>query len=294
LLTLQENGASSISAPPKHRGAIVRAAVTLFRRNGYAATGINEIAKVSGAPKASLYHYFPGGKDEIAEAAVRLAGAGLVATTLLESAPQSAVMAAAGREAFASWCAAIARALIRDGFGKAETAPCRSRPHWSRHRRGSARWSKENSEWSNAMEQAPTGLDRGELESFVTALAFVREYGIEISSAAPGAVTIEMPFDARFSGPPGQFPASTVGTAGDVAAVLSCLSLLPRGWAAATLDFTIKMTGVAKGDKLRAKGRVLQAGRTNSVGAADIYAVSNDDEVLCGSVLATTRNFQIK
>src|SRR3977135_1540051 len=151
-----------MSAPPRHRGAIVRAAATLFRRNGFAATGINEIAEVSGAPKGSLYHYFPKGKDQIAEAAVRFAGAGVVATlekleqqhpypasmirayckllagwmaksgfrdgcpiatTLLESAPQSADMAAAGREAFAGWCAVIARALIRDGFGKAEDKP---------------------------------------------------------------------------------------------------------------------------------------------------------------------------
>ena len=69
---------------------------------------------------------------------------------------------------------------------------------------------------------------------------------------------------------------------------------MPRGWALATLDFTVKMTGAAKGDRLRAKGRVLQAGRTNSVGAADVYAVSGDSETLCGTVLATTRNFQIK
>jgi TetR/AcrR family transcriptional regulator, lmrAB and yxaGH operons repressor len=148
-----------MSAPPRHRGAIVRAAAALFRRNGYAATGINEISEVSGAPKGSLYHYFPGGKDQIGEAAVRFAGAGVVATlerfeqehgsaasmirayckllagwmaksgfrdgcpiatTLLESAPQSADMAAAGREAFAGWCGVIARALVRDGFGKAE------------------------------------------------------------------------------------------------------------------------------------------------------------------------------
>jgi TetR/AcrR family transcriptional repressor of lmrAB and yxaGH operons len=148
-----------MATPPRHRGAIIRAAAALFRRNGYAATGINEIAEVSGAPKGSLYHYFPRGKDQIAEAAVRFAGAGVVATlerleqehktaaamiqaycrllagwmaksgfrdgcpiatTLLESAPQSADMATAGREAFAGWCAVIARALIRDGFGKAD------------------------------------------------------------------------------------------------------------------------------------------------------------------------------
>jgi acyl-coenzyme A thioesterase PaaI-like protein len=137
-------------------------------------------------------------------------------------------------------------------------------------------------------------LGRAELELFLAALPFVREYAIDIVSVSPGEVTIELPFDTRFSGPPGQFPASIVGTAGDVAAVSSCLSLLPRGWALATLDFTVKMTGVARGDRLRAKGRVLQAGRTNSVGAADVYSVLADTEVRCGSVLATTRNFQIK
>lgn len=144
------------------------------------------------------------------------------------------------------------------------------------------------------MAHAEDRLSRAELESFFAALAFVREFGVEIVSFAPGQVTIDLPFDARFSGPPGQFPASMVGVAGDVAAVSSCLSVLPRGWALATLDFTIKMTGIAKGEKLRAVGRVLQAGRTNSVGAADVYIVSAEKEVLCGSVLATTRNFQIK
>ena len=137
-------------------------------------------------------------------------------------------------------------------------------------------------------------IDPAEIASFIGSLAFVREYSISVASAMPGQVVIELPFDDRFSGPPGQFPASLVGTAGDVAAVSSCLSLLPRGWATSTLDFTIKMTGIAKGEKLRAKGRVLQAGRTNSVGAADIYIVSAEQETLCGTVLATTRNFQIK
>lgn len=144
------------------------------------------------------------------------------------------------------------------------------------------------------MDDVQDHLDRAEIESFVTALAFVREYGISVVAAGRGRVVIELPFDERFSGPPEQFPASLVGTAGDVAAVSSCLSLVPRGWAVATLDFTIKMTGIAKGEKLRAKGRVLQAGRTNSIGAADVYIVSGERETLCGTVLATTRNFQVR
>lgn len=144
------------------------------------------------------------------------------------------------------------------------------------------------------MEETSTGLGRADLEAFFRVLPFVREYSIGIVSVAPGEVAIEMPFDESFSGPPGQFPASIVGTAGDVAAVSSCLSMLPRGWAVATLDFTVKMTGAAKGDRLLARGRVLQAGRTNSVGAADIYIISDGAEALCGTVLATTRNFQLR
>jgi acyl-coenzyme A thioesterase PaaI-like protein len=144
------------------------------------------------------------------------------------------------------------------------------------------------------MDDVQKHLNQAEIESFIAVLAFVREYRISVIAAGSGEVTIELPFDERFSGPPGQFPASMVGTAGDVAAVSSCLSLLPKGWAVATLDFTIKMTGTAKGEKLRAKGRVLRAGRTNSVGAADVYVVSGERKILCGTVLATTRNFQIK
>lgn len=125
-------------------------------------------------------------------------------------------------------------------------------------------------------------------------LPFVRELGISIVSAEPGAVAVEMPFAERFSTPPGHFPASMVGTLGDVAAVSSCTSRLPKGWAGATLDYTVKMTAPAHGEKLLARGRVLQSGQTTSVGAADIFAVSGGREVHCGTVLATARTFRLK
>lgn len=63
-----------MSRPPRHREAIVRAAALLFRRHGYAATGLARIVAQSGAPRGSVYHYFPGGKPEIAAASVAYAG----------------------------------------------------------------------------------------------------------------------------------------------------------------------------------------------------------------------------
>jgi len=75
-------------AVPKHRRPIVDAAVTLFRRQGYAGTGLNDIVDASGAPKGSLYHYFPAGKASIAIAAVEEA-AKRVAETMAKLASET-------------------------------------------------------------------------------------------------------------------------------------------------------------------------------------------------------------
>ncbi len=64
----------------KHKEPIVYAASVLFRRQGYAGTGLNDIVDASGAPKGSLYHYFPEGKLSIAVAAVEASGRRLAAT----------------------------------------------------------------------------------------------------------------------------------------------------------------------------------------------------------------------
>lgn len=52
------------------RELILQTAARLFQRQGYHATGLNQIVQESGAPKGSLYYYFPGGKEELAVAAI--------------------------------------------------------------------------------------------------------------------------------------------------------------------------------------------------------------------------------
>lgn len=56
------------------RDLIIEAACDLLENQGFHATGISQIVKESGAPKGSLYHYFPAGKDEIAATAIEHAG----------------------------------------------------------------------------------------------------------------------------------------------------------------------------------------------------------------------------
>jgi AcrR family transcriptional regulator len=57
--------------PDGSRERMVRAAVDLFRERGYAATSFSDVLERSGAPRGSIYHHFPGGKDQLASEAVQ-------------------------------------------------------------------------------------------------------------------------------------------------------------------------------------------------------------------------------
>jgi TetR/AcrR family transcriptional repressor of lmrAB and yxaGH operons len=61
--------------PDRSRAALIDTAATLFRRQGYAATGLNQILDEAGVKPGSLYHHFPDGKQQLAAAVVDGSGA---------------------------------------------------------------------------------------------------------------------------------------------------------------------------------------------------------------------------
>lgn len=55
---------------PATRERIIRAASRLMQRQGYDGTGIKQISQEARATLGSVYHFFPGGKKELALAAI--------------------------------------------------------------------------------------------------------------------------------------------------------------------------------------------------------------------------------
>ncbi|KRC57737.1 MULTISPECIES: TetR/AcrR family transcriptional regulator [unclassified Nocardioides] len=56
------------------RDAMLDSAIALFRERGVAATSLRDVVAHSKAPRGSIYHHFPGGKEELARDATRRAG----------------------------------------------------------------------------------------------------------------------------------------------------------------------------------------------------------------------------
>jgi AcrR family transcriptional regulator len=56
------------------RDRILYASAELFRRQGYAGTGLKQIAAEAHAPFGSVYHFFPGGKEQLADDVLRTGG----------------------------------------------------------------------------------------------------------------------------------------------------------------------------------------------------------------------------
>jgi len=135
------------------RDRLLDAAEALVARHGYEGTGVNAVLAASGVGNGSLYHQFPGGKDELVAAAIERVGAasraeierGLaagsaaavrgmfehttarlrtdryeagcrIATPLADASPDAEAVRLAAVTAFDGWVAVIADRLVAEGW----------------------------------------------------------------------------------------------------------------------------------------------------------------------------------
>lgn len=88
----------------------------------------------------------------------------------------------------------------------------------------------------------------------------------------PGHVVIEMPLRAELLQPGGQVHGTVATALADSAAGYAAETLLASGQHIVTVEYKVNFLAPGIGERLRASGRVLRAGRTLSVCEADVYA----------------------
>jgi TetR/AcrR family transcriptional repressor of lmrAB and yxaGH operons len=149
---------NTVPRPDRSRAALIDTAATLFRRQGYAATGLNQILDEAGVKPGSLYHHFPQGKQQLAAAVVDGTGAAIeqllrrflasdlpvadivdrwvdllvggltadrrdgcpIEPIATESVNASPLVREASARAFTGWCKAIEERLVTEGWPTAE------------------------------------------------------------------------------------------------------------------------------------------------------------------------------
>ena len=112
------------------RNTIIETTSRLLEEQGYHATGLSQIVEESGAPRGSLYYYFPEGKDEISEVALRQTGREVAAN--IQAAMEKAESASAGVRALV---ATIGERMEASGYrvgGPITTVALESAPDKSR------------------------------------------------------------------------------------------------------------------------------------------------------------------
>jgi uncharacterized protein (TIGR00369 family) len=133
------------------------------------------------------------------------------------------------------------------------------------------------------------------LQQRVLAMPMAQTLGLRFLRIAPGEVELEIPVLEAFCFQPGQLQATPVFAVADFAAVGAAGTLLAPGWANATIDATLKLLGPAQGKAIRARGRVVQAGKLLTVCAADVFSVSDTgEEKLCATLLGTARHIETR
>ncbi len=100
--------------------------------------------------------------------------------------------------------------------------------------------------------------------------------GASMTRVEPGLVAIELPFRADLCQQNGYLHGGVVTMIADSACGYAASTLIPPDQDVLAVEFKVNLLSPAVGNKLIAVGRVIRAGRTLTVCAAEVAALSKD------------------
>lgn len=115
----------------------------------------------------------------------------------------------------------------------------------------------------------------------------MRLLGAELVDVQPGYCEIHLPFRPELSQQDGFFHGGIIGTIADSAGGYAGYSMMPADSRVLTVEYKLNLLAPAVGERLIARGHVVNAGRTLVVSRADIGVITDGRETLCATLLQT-------
>jgi uncharacterized protein (TIGR00369 family) len=111
--------------------------------------------------------------------------------------------------------------------------------------------------------------------------------GAQIGLLRAGEVHLVAPYDARFTQQDGFLHAGIVTTLADSACGYAAFTLMPAASRVLSVEFKVNLLSPARGERFRAEGRVIKAGRTITVCEGKLFSMQGEEESLCALMQAT-------
>lgn len=134
------------------------------------------------------------------------------------------------------------------------------------------------------MDQA--SIERRIRDSFARQ-AFMATVGARMTTVGSGAVEIELPYAAGNTQQHGFIHGGLVASIADSACGYAALTTMPEDAAVLTAEFKINLMSPAKGELLRAVGRVVRPGRRLVICSGDVFALDKGQEKHVALIIAT-------
>lgn len=130
-------------------------------------------------------------------------------------------------------------------------------------------------------------IDQDHIRHSFETQGLLHSFGAKLIRAGDGQCVIEAPITPAVSQQHGAAHAGLTFALGDSAAGYAAITAIEGQGDVVTVEMKINLLSIAVGDRLRATGRVVKAGRRLLVTTAEVHAITGDQEKLIAVMQGT-------
>ena len=101
---------------------------------------------------------------------------------------------------------------------------------------------------------------------------FMAAIGVKIAALSPGMCELELPFRADLCQQHAYVHGGVIAAIADTSGGIAAATLMPAGVGVLTVEFKINLIAPAEGERFRARGETVRAGRTLTVVQSEVSA----------------------